>query len=301
MKDLIHIRDLLLRAIVGINQEEREKQQDVRINITMVADTSKAGLSDAIEDAVNYKTITKQIIRMVEASRFFLVERLAAEIAEICLTDPNVEVARVFVEKPGALRFARSVGVEIERTREQLRSLPNRVFVTLGSNIDPEDNMRAAVEMVAAHEDVNVVALSSVYETAPVGTVDQANFLNAAMLVLTPLSADDLKTGVLSSVEQSLGRVRVADKNAPRTIDLDIALFNHESRTVGSSRVPVPDILVYPHVAVPLADLAPYYVHPDTGQTLEEIAHSMRQQDWSAPKAQKLAVFRRDDVCLACR
>ena len=118
MTDMIHISDLLLRTIIGINEEERRNRQDVLINVTLYVDTRAAGRSDDIEDAVNYRTITKQIIERVEASSFFLVERLAAEIAAICLADPRVERARVRVEKPGALRFARSVGVEIERARE---------------------------------------------------------------------------------------------------------------------------------------------------------------------------------------
>ncbi|MBN1246132.1 MAG: 2-amino-4-hydroxy-6-hydroxymethyldihydropteridine diphosphokinase [Anaerolineae bacterium] len=298
MKDQIHIKDLLLRAIVGINQEEREKRQDVRINITLVADTSRAGLTDAIEDAVNYKTITKQVIRMVETSSFFLVERLAAEIAELCLADPKVEAARVFVEKPGALRFARSVGVEIERTREQLRDLPNRVFVTLGSNIDPVHNLKAAVKMLAESGKVVVAAVSPVYETAPVGTTDQASFLNGAVLLTTPLSAVRLKADVLKPIEQALGRVRVADKNAPRTIDLDIALFNHETQDLGTRHLPDPDILTYPHVAVPLADLAPYYIHPETGQTLEDIANALLQERGLSRSGQKPAIARRDNLLL---
>lgn len=118
MSDVIQITDLLLRTIIGINEEERRKRQDVLINITLYADTRAAGQSDDIDDAVNYRTLTKQVINMVEASSFFLVEKLAAEIAAICLADPRVERARVRVEKPGALRFARSVGIEIERARE---------------------------------------------------------------------------------------------------------------------------------------------------------------------------------------
>jgi dihydroneopterin aldolase/D-erythro-7,8-dihydroneopterin triphosphate epimerase len=118
MTDMIHIEDLLLRTIIGINEEERRKRQDVLINITLYADTRAAGRSDDIADAVNYRTIAKQVIQCVEASSFFLVEKMAAEIAAICLSDPRVERARVRVEKPGALRFARSVGVEIERGRE---------------------------------------------------------------------------------------------------------------------------------------------------------------------------------------
>lgn len=115
--DRIEISDLLLRCIVGINAEERKNKQDVLINIVMWADTRAAAVSDAIEDAVNYRTITKQVIAYVEPSQFMLVERLAAGIAEICLREPRVTQVQVRVEKPGALRFARSVGVTIVRTR----------------------------------------------------------------------------------------------------------------------------------------------------------------------------------------
>ena len=118
MTDQILIKDLLLRTIIGINPEERRNRQDVLINIVLHADTHAAGVSDDIEDAVNYRTITKQVIELVESSQFYLVEKLAAQIAAICLRDRRVTQVRVRVEKPGALRFARSVGVEIERSRD---------------------------------------------------------------------------------------------------------------------------------------------------------------------------------------
>ena len=120
MTDQVQIKDLLLRAIIGINDEERRDRQDVLINIVLYADLRAAGASDQIEDAVNYRTITKRIIKLVEGSQFYLVEKMAAEIAAICLEDPRVERAVVRVEKPGALRFARSVGVQVDRTRADL-------------------------------------------------------------------------------------------------------------------------------------------------------------------------------------
>ena len=117
--DRIVIRDLLLRGIVGINPDERTKAQDILINITLWADTRPAAASDDIADAVNYKTITKAIISHIEQGDPMLVERLAAEVAGFCFdTDPRVAEVEVALEKPGALRFARSVGVVIRRTRE---------------------------------------------------------------------------------------------------------------------------------------------------------------------------------------
>jgi FolB domain-containing protein len=117
--DQIHIKDLLLRTIIGINEDERRNKQDVLINITLYTDHS-AAVSDDIEDTVNYRTITKQTIKLVEDSQFFLVEKMALKIMDICLTDPRVERAVVTVEKPGAVRFARSVGVTVDRTRADI-------------------------------------------------------------------------------------------------------------------------------------------------------------------------------------
>ncbi|MCP5101428.1 MAG: FolB domain-containing protein [Chloroflexi bacterium] len=116
--DKIVVRDLLLRGIIGINPDERVKKQDILINLVMYADIRKAAASDDIVDAVDYKTITKRIIKHVENGSDFLVERLVTDIAHIIITEFNVERAIVRVEKPGALRFAESVGIEIERSRE---------------------------------------------------------------------------------------------------------------------------------------------------------------------------------------
>ena len=116
--DRIEIRDLLLRGILGINPEEREKKQDILVNLTLFADLRQAGRSDDIADTPNYRTITKRVIEHVEQVGRFTVEALATDIARLCLEDPRVARVRVRVEKPGALRFARSVGVEIERSRD---------------------------------------------------------------------------------------------------------------------------------------------------------------------------------------
>ncbi len=118
--DRVFIRDLLVRGIVGINPEERTNRQDIVVNVTMWADTRGAGASDDIAGAVNYRTIAKAIIRHIEEGQPMLVERLAAELARLCCeNDPRIQAVEVTVEKPGALRFARSVGVTIHRSREE--------------------------------------------------------------------------------------------------------------------------------------------------------------------------------------
>ena len=118
MSDKILIQDLLIRGIIGIHDWEREKKQDILINIEMEADCQPAGLSDDFRDAVDYRAVSKSVIALVESSQFFLVEKVAEEIARLCLEDPRVEKVRVRVEKPGAVRFSRSVGIEVERGRD---------------------------------------------------------------------------------------------------------------------------------------------------------------------------------------
>lgn len=115
--DRILIKDLLVRCVIGVHDEERRDKQDVLINLSLSADLQKAGTSDRLEDSVDYRALNKQILSMAESSRFHLVESLAQAVADICLGNPSIKEATVRVEKPGALRFARSVGVEIVRRR----------------------------------------------------------------------------------------------------------------------------------------------------------------------------------------
>lgn len=113
--DRISIRDLGFRCIIGINDDERLEKQDVIVNLTLWADLRKPCRSDDIKDTVDYRALKKQILARAEKSQFFLVEALAQTIADICLAQPLVQQVCVRVEKPSALRFARSVGVEITR------------------------------------------------------------------------------------------------------------------------------------------------------------------------------------------
>ncbi|MDI6784819.1 MAG: dihydroneopterin aldolase [bacterium] len=117
--DQIIISDLGLRCIIGINPEERREKQDIVINIAISADLSRAGKSDKFEDTIDYRAIKKRIVSLVETSHYFLVEALAEAIAGICLEHPAVQQVVVRVDKPAALRFARSVGVEITRERRR--------------------------------------------------------------------------------------------------------------------------------------------------------------------------------------
>jgi D-erythro-7,8-dihydroneopterin triphosphate epimerase len=115
--DRIFIRDLALRCIIGIYPEERREKQDIVINVAMECDLRKAGRSDELEDTVDYKNIKKAILKLVEKSQFQLIESLAENIADLALADEKVQQVSVTIDKPGALRFAKSSAVEITRSR----------------------------------------------------------------------------------------------------------------------------------------------------------------------------------------
>jgi 2-amino-4-hydroxy-6-hydroxymethyldihydropteridine diphosphokinase len=160
----------------------------------------------------------------------------------------------------------------------------HRVVVSLGSNIDKERNLPAAVRLLAASPVASLVAVSPIYETASVDAGDTPPFFNAAVVLLTTQTAAELKDGLLSDVERALGRVRTADRNAPRTIDLDIALYDDDAFDYTPAdgrprRVPDPDLIRFRHSLQPVADLLPDTPHPETGEPLGRLAERLRRAE----------------------
>ncbi len=155
--------------------------------------------------------------------------------------------------------------------------MTNTAYLSLGSNLEPAANLRAALELLATK--TKLVAVSSVWETQPLGLTAQPNFLNAAAVVETDLTAAQLKQEVIAPIEQSLGRVRQADKNAPRPIDIDLMLFNRQIFNLGQRHIPDPEIVERAFVAIPLAEIAPEYEHPELNQTLAQIAGGFKSNE----------------------
>lgn len=116
--DEIFIHDLLIRGVIGISDREREQPQDILVNVVVFTDIHNAGITDDVNDSVNYRTLAKKILAHTEKVSRYTVEALATDIANLSLEEPGVLGVRVKVEKPGAVRFSRSVGVEIVRMKE---------------------------------------------------------------------------------------------------------------------------------------------------------------------------------------
>ena len=148
--------------------------------------------------------------------------------------------------------------------------LVNRAYLVLGSNINPEQNLPAAIRLLESYG--RIIAVSRVWETPPVDGSDQPNYLNAAVMLETWQSAEELCRDVTPTVERSLNRIRDPNnKYAPRTIDIDLALFNREILQIDDCRIPDPEIVVRPFMLIPLAEIDPAYVHPESELTLLEV------------------------------
>jgi 2-amino-4-hydroxy-6-hydroxymethyldihydropteridine diphosphokinase len=145
----------------------------------------------------------------------------------------------------------------------------HRAWLSLGSNIEAEVNLPKAVQLL--RKAGSVEAVSSVWESESVG-FDGPNFLNACVLFRTPLEPVEFKEKVIRPIEAKLGRVRSAEKNAPRTIDIDIELYDETPLNA--------DFWEYAFVIVPLAELLPDFTHPARGETLARVAGQVKRQVW---------------------
>jgi GTP cyclohydrolase I len=154
-----------------------------------------------------------------------------------------------------------------------------QAIVSLGSNVEKERHLPEAIRLLRRHRSIDVKAVSRIFESAAEGgPPDAPTFFNAAMLVCTDLSPEELRTE-LRKVEDVLGRVRTEDKNAPRTIDIDLSYFSGLVKDFGEWKVPDPDAASVPHVLLPIADVAPDWTDPVTGSSMADLVLTIDTKD----------------------
>lgn len=147
------------------------------------------------------------------------------------------------------------------------------VYIGIGSNIAPEENIPRALELLAGR--ATLLAVSTLYRTPPLERPGQEAYVNGACAIRTTQEPRPLKFDTLRGIEEAMGRARTADKYAPRPIDLDIALYGGTVLDEEDLRIPDPDIRDRAFLAVPLWELAPDATLPDTGETLQSVVRSM--------------------------
>jgi 2-amino-4-hydroxy-6-hydroxymethyldihydropteridine diphosphokinase len=168
--------------------------------------------------------------------------------------------------------------------------LPELAFISLGSNIEPEENLTLGTRRLG--ELGRMISVSTVYQNPAVGPTPQPDFLNTAALIETDLPAEAIRRH-LRRIESDAGRVRTHDKYAPRTLDLDLCLLGDHVIECPEFVIPDPDLLTQAHVAVPMAELDPSFRHPITGEKLQTIADRLRPEASLKPRLEITNLLRR--------
>ena len=313
--DKVFIEGLEIHALIGIYDWERRIRQPLVFDLEMAFDNRRPANSDAIADTLDYKAISKRLIAFVSTSSYGLVETLAERCAQVVLQEFDVAHLRLKLSKPGAVRGARAVGVVIERSRADLprpaaaeapapakakpattaapvaaaapkspsrrkpaakfRNASSRAYLSLGSNIEPERNLREAV--AALRERFGEVLLSPVYRTAAVGFAGP-EFINAVAVIdsdIHPFALNDW----LHALEIAQGRDRRDASYSNRPLDIDIIYFGDLVLDgPGDFQLPRPE-LRHAFVLKPLADVAPDFVDPIRGATLAQLWAAHPQHD----------------------
>ncbi len=150
-----------------------------------------------------------------------------------------------------------------------------RAFVAIGSNIEPEKNIERAMRLLALK--TRIIGISTVYLTEPEGRPEQPSFYNLVVEVETEMPPEEFKHRVLRTIEDDLGRIRTEDKYAPRTIDLDLILYDDLALQAENLILPDPEILRRPFLAFPLGELSPDLILPGTALTIGQVAAGLSQ------------------------
>ncbi len=262
--DIVYIYDLRIDVLIGIYDWERSIKQQIRIDLEMGWDNTKPAASDDIVDTLNYKEAAQRIKKLAENSRFQLVETLAERIADMLLNEMNIPWLKLRLGKPYAVKDSSEVGVCIERHRKKDKA---KVFLSIGSNINKEENIRSVMQHL--QDDYPDIVFSNIYETEAYG-FEGDSFYNLAAGIETDRSVHDIEF-YLKNLEHLHARERNSEKFSPRTLDIDLLLYN-DLILQPEKDLPRKEILKYPFVLFPLEEIAADVIHPELKISIAEIA-----------------------------
>ena len=250
----ISLKEMKLYGYTGCLPEEKEKGQFFYVSIDMFCRDIPGTLSDELDDTVNYADVYEIAKSIVETSKFNLIEHLAHEIGRAVISKYGlVDRVSVLVRKPDA-----PVDGDFEAMETEITVSRREAVIGFGGNMgDREAIINEALDAIKAEPAIELVKVSSLYETEPVGYEDQADFLNGCAVLRTYLEPLEL-LHVLQRIENDLHRVR-SIKNGPRTIDLDILLIPGFKSDTEELTVPHPRMYERAFVLVPLKELGLYH------------------------------------------
>ena len=272
-RDEIRIRGLRVFAHHGVFPEETRLGQTFVVNATLYTSTRRGGLADCLEDTISYADICLFLTEYLQKNTWKLLEAAVEHTCRaLLLRFPLLRKVELELEKPSApipLPFD-SVSVCIARGW-------HRSFVALGSNMgDRQGYLDGAVQAVKEDPCIRIKKVSTYYVTAPYGGVEQEDFLNAAMELETLYTPEEL-LDVLHTVEQAAKRERLVHWG-PRTLDLDILLYDDLVQDDSLLTIPHPDMQNRDFVLKPMVELAPHFVHPVFHQTMQQLLDALPRE-----------------------
>lgn len=259
--DIIKIKNLEVFSRIGVLKEENVLGQKFLISVNMYTDMSEAASGDDIEKTVNYAEVCNCIYEYMKDNTAKLIEKAATDIAELILIRfEHVFRAEVEVSKPGA-----PVSMHFENISVAVSRQWHRAYLSIGSNMgDRKAYLDYAVEQIKNESRCRIRSISDYIETAPYGYTEQPDFLNACIGIDTMMNPHELLM-FIGKVENGADRERDIHWG-PRTLDLDILLFDDLMIADERLVIPHPEMDRRTFVLGPLAEIAPYEVHPVFGK-----------------------------------
>ncbi len=254
---IIALEGLEIFANHGVFSEEKQNGQPFFISVYMEVDFLSAASEDELSKTVNYADVAEFVKKAVTENSFDLIETVAEKTAKgIMHSFPGVKKARVKVSKPEAPIGIKAKDIYVETERER-----HVAYLSIGSNMgDRKAYLDEAISSLDNNDDTKVVKASGYYETEPYGYTDQPDFINAAVEIETILTPQELLDAV-HVIENKCGRERTIHWG-PRTLDIDILLFDDIIMNTETLIIPHPEMLKRRFVLEPMNEIAPWLLHP---------------------------------------
>lgn len=271
--DKIYVKDLEVYAFHGVNQQEKDMGQRFLISLELFVDLSEAGESDDLTKTINYAELCISVEKKFKQEKFDLIEKAAEELAKFILLNYElVSRIKVKIKKPWA-----PIGKPLDYAAVEVDRQWYTAYIAIGSNMgNKEDNLNSAIELINSSEVIKITKTSKFYETKPVGYLDQDSFLNGALEVKTLLTPKKLISFLLDK-EKDLKRERII-KWGPRTIDLDVLLYDNLITSDEDIIIPHPRMHERLFVLKPLCDIAPYIVHPVLSERIIDLMNKISKE-----------------------
>ena len=268
--DEIHIENLEIFANHGVFQEETNLGQKFLVSLVLYVDTRKAGKTDCLEESIHYGEVSHFITTYTKKHTRKLIEAAAEDLAEALLLHyPLLKGVTLELKKPWA-----PVGLPLETVSVKITRFWHRAYLGLGSNLgDKQAYLEQAVTAFGEAKGCRVAKVSSYLVTEPYGGVEQDDFLNACLALDTLLSPQELLEQ-LHVIEQAAHRERLIHWG-PRTLDLDILLYDDEILETEDLIIPHVEMHKREFVLKPLSEIAPYKRHPVYQKTVTELLETL--------------------------